>query len=138
MEIVADPRGIWGRITVYKTFKIDPPILWLGGKVKQTHQTEKVFEDGVKWAIPFETWHHVKMVAENNRFKVYFNDELVTRFNHANLTSGKVRLSAIGVHAHFDDVVITGENIPDIGPSGLSVSAKGKLAMTWGSIKQEK
>ncbi len=97
---------------------------------------ETVFQDSVKWDILFDTWYPVKMVAKDNHFKLYFNDELVTSFDDADTISGKVRLSAITCHVHFDDVVITGENVPDIGPSGMAVSAKGKLAATWGNVKQ--
>jgi len=139
MEII--PGGMHGYIRVHKIIKIDPPIVLkminLNGKMaplKQTHRWEKVLTTAK--TIAFDTWYPVKMVAKDERFKLYFNDEIITRFDDANIMSGKVRLTAIGAHVHFDDVVITGKNIADIGPSGMSVSAKGKLTTTWGSIKR--
>ena len=144
MRIVSD--RIFGVITVYKVIKIDPPIVHkeminVNGKLipytwKETHRWEQIFQDGVKWAIAFDTWYPVKMVAKDNHFKLYFNNELVTTFDDANIMSGKVRLFAANAHVHFDDVVITGKNIPDIGPSGMLVSVKGKVATTWGNIKR--
>ena len=42
--------------------------------------------------------------------------------------------------AHFDDFVVTGPDIPDGGPGGVSFSVrpKDKLAAMWGTIKQER
>jgi len=146
MRIVADPNGIFGSVKVYKIIKIDPPvekkvminvgenqlpIIW-----KKTHEMETVFDDGGRWAIAFDKWYRVKAVAKDKHFKLYFNDELVAAFNERNITSGKVRLSAVRGHVHFDDVVITGKEIPNIGPSGMAVSPKGRLATTWGNVKR--
>ena len=36
----------------------------------------------------------------------------------------------------FDNVVITGDEIPDGGPSGYAVEPAVKLATSWGTIKR--
>jgi len=37
--------------------------------------------------------------------------------------------------AFFDNIVITGDDVPDTGPSGFALTPKAKLAITWGKVK---
>ena len=43
-------------------------------------------------------------------------------------------LRGTNIEARFDNVVITGDEIPDVVPSGVELV--GKLATMWGSIKR--
>ena len=52
-------------------------------------------------------------------------------------TAGGAFLYVRNAEVHFDNVVITGENIPNLDMNEfLPVSRKGKLATTWGEIKK--
>lgn len=81
------------------------------------------------------TWYHLKVVADDNHFEFYINDELIGEFDHLAYPNGRIGLLVFNMKARFDNVVITGEDVPDSGPSGYGVEPQGKLAMTWGKIK---
>ena len=51
------------------------------------------------------------------------------------LTVGSVGFGLAGYTARFDNLKITGEEVPNHG--GLAVHPQGKLAVTWGQIKLE-
>ena len=50
--------------------------------------------------------------------------------------SGGIDLFAYHAIVNFDNVVVTGDDIPNVGPSGYAVEPEAKLATTWGSIKR--
>ena len=50
------------------------------------------------------------------------------------LLTGGAGFGVASYNANFDNVIITGKNIPDKGK--LPVASKGKLATTWGQLKQ--
>ncbi|MBM3235111.1 sigma-70 family RNA polymerase sigma factor [Candidatus Poribacteria bacterium] len=96
------------------------------------------FENWHEMHFPFEVgqWHHLKGVAQGNEFTFFIDGEKVIRFNQERLVKGKVGFGAGGCKVRFDNLVITGPNVPDAGPSGLAVESAGKLTNTWGRIKQ--
>jgi hypothetical protein len=49
---------------------------------------------------------------------------------------GWIGIGAGGSEVHFDNFVITGDEVLDAGPSGFAVSSAGKLAYTWGEIRR--
>lgn len=89
---------------------------------------------GVFWGIKLNTWYKLKLVAKGAHFDVYLDDVLVTAFDDDTVASGRAGLFIIKAHAHFDDVIITGDEIPDGGPS--AIEPKSKLVTTWGKMKQ--
>jgi hypothetical protein len=89
-------------------------------------------------SLPFDiledTWYELKVVAEGDHFEFYIDNELIESFDDDSFTSGGIDLGVANTHVHFDDVVITGPEIPNGGP-GFAVTAESKLATMWGSVK---
>jgi len=90
--------------------------------------------------IPFNaklnTWHHLRSVMKGENFQFYIDDVLVDSFKSNNIPTGRVGICIGGCTAEFDNIVITGDDIPEVGPSGYEVSPKCKLVTVWSSIKQ--
>ena len=103
----------------------------------------KVFQGAITTAseipLPFtlskDTWYELKIVVEGDHFEFYIDGKLACEFDDNSIPSGKACLVVRNVHAHFDDIVITGPDIPDGGP-GFVVTSQSKLATIWGSIKR--
>jgi len=89
---------------------------------------------GVFWGIKLNTWYKLKLVAKGAHFDVYLDNALVTAFDDDTVASGRAGLFICKAHAHFDDVIITGDEIPDRGPR--AIEPKSKLVTTWGKMKQ--
>jgi hypothetical protein len=89
--------------------------------------------------LPFDisenTWYKLEVIAEGEHFGFHINDELIGSFDDDSRPSGTVLLMLRDAHVHFDDVVITGPEIPDGGP-GFAVTSQSKLAAIWGSVKR--
>jgi predicted DNA-binding protein YlxM (UPF0122 family) len=95
------------------------------------------FENWKEAPFPFKVgqWYHFKGVAQGDEFTLFIDDKKILTFNEGRITEGKVGFGGGGCKARFDNVVITGPNVPDAGPSGLAVDTAGKLATTWGQVK---
>ncbi|MBM3240319.1 DUF1080 domain-containing protein [Candidatus Poribacteria bacterium] len=98
-----------------------------------------------QFPVEFGTWYKLKLEVDKNDFKFYVGDKLLIEFNDNTFDSGLVGLFVIDAHVHFDDVIITGPEIPDGGywdpakhPGEKAVEPKGKLAATWGEIKRSR
>jgi hypothetical protein len=87
--------------------------------------------------MPFEIGkiYHIKGTVTGDKYSLYINNDLVLQINENRFPSGKARVDLSGAIVLFDNVVITGDEVPDAGPSGLTVEPKGKLATTWGQVK---
>ena len=83
-------------------------------------------------------WYTLTAIAGRGYAEFYVDDELVGRFDYGELKSGSVGLVVSNALVYFDDFVVTGEDIPDGGPGGVSflVEPKNKLVTRWGTIKQ--
>lgn len=77
------------------------------------------------------------MTEEEGFIKCYLDGELVCKLEmDKRFTSGGVGTYLINARAHFDDFVVSGDNIPDGGPGlGKAVESVSKLATTWGNVK---
>ena len=82
-------------------------------------------------------WYTLEAIAGPGYAEFYLDDELVGKFNHRELESGSVGLVVSNALVQFDDFVVTGPDIPDGGPGGISIAVqpKSKLATTWGTLK---
>ncbi len=80
-------------------------------------------------------WYNFKMTLEKGHIEAYLDNELIAEFDDKSEDSGKIGLGAKCIEARFDNVVITGPEIPDGGP-GSAVTSQSKLATMWGSIKR--
>lgn len=110
----------------------------------QTGSIIKVFQGA--WQIisfPLEVkedaWYSLKASVGENKL-VFTVDNLEISARDPNMIpSGKAGLVVSNAVAHFDDVEISGETIPNGGPAlPKAVEAKGKLSTTWGNLKSDR
>jgi hypothetical protein len=91
-----------------------------------------------KIPLPFtvskNTWYELKIIVEGEHFEFYINGEPAGEFEDNSIPSGKVGLKVSNAHAHFDDLIISGDDVED-GGSWKAVEPKGKLAISWGKLK---
>jgi hypothetical protein len=80
-------------------------------------------------------WYNFKMTLEKDHIEAYLDNELIVEFDDSSEDSGKISLGGKCIEARFDNVVITGPEIPDGGP-GFAVASQSKLTTMWGSIKR--
>lgn len=135
----------------------DNPGEWRYGFVintqKNTAWAFKYFQEALTFPseipLPFapskDTWYELKIVVEGDHFEFYINGEPACEFDDNSIPSGKVGLCVRNAHAHFDDLIISGDDVEDGGNwdpaehlEGKAVEPKGKLATTWGTLKQER
>jgi hypothetical protein len=91
----------------------------------------------IKKSMKLNKWYHIKIVAMENHFEFYFDDDIVTVYDDETAVPGTVQFQAdTGMRSHLDDVIITGPNIPNIGT--MSVKMEYRITMTWGKIKEGK
>jgi hypothetical protein len=81
-------------------------------------------------------WYRLEIKAIGSKISFYVNGELLFERKDDRHLSGGVSLWAFDAIAEFDNVVITGDDIPDVGPSGYAVQPKGKLPTSWGAVKK--
>lgn len=120
--------------------------LWSGGTTKlMVDHVDANWGDNVVTSFPFPVeegrWYTFKMILEKEHIEAYLDDKLIARFDDKGESSGKVALDVGGIEARFDNIVITGPDIPDGGSWDESkherpVNLQDKLATIWGSIKR--
>jgi hypothetical protein len=81
-------------------------------------------------------WYRLKIVSTGNIISFYVDGELLFERKDDLHPSGGVSLWAYNAIVEFDNVVITGDEIPDMGPSGYVVQPQGGLTASWGVIKK--
>jgi len=84
-------------------------------------------------------WHSVKITPSNGRISLYLDDSPIAHLTDMGLSGYMDICTTKGTHAYVDDVVISGPNIPDTGPSGFNsfaVAARSSFAIAWGKIKR--
>ena len=79
-------------------------------------------------------WYHLKGIAHEDNFELYIDGELMASMSDSRFPTGRVGLQANGCLANFDNVIITGDDVPD---NTAAVSASGKLATTWGQLRKK-
>ena len=87
--------------------------------------------------VDFGREYKLRMTEKEDIIKCYLDGKLALELAmDKRFTSGVVGLWISNVRAHFDDVVVTGANIPDGGPGlGKAVKPQARLATTWAYIK---
>ncbi|MBD3182322.1 DUF1080 domain-containing protein [Candidatus Poribacteria bacterium] len=89
------------------------------------------------WAfadIEMGRWYELKAEVVGTDYLFYIDDELVVSHKINMLPSGKIGLGCCGAEIEFDDVIIMGDNIPDL-DSNLSVDSDKILSSLWSKIK---
>ena len=90
------------------------------------------------FAAKLDTWYTLTAsIDSRGRLKFQINDEVFTAIDANPIKSGKAGLMVGGAQTQFDDVEIRGTNIPNGGPGALPVASLGKLAITWGQLKEQ-
>lgn len=104
---------------------------------------QKWVRNGGAVARPFvaeeDTWYELTAtVYEDGTLEFQINDEVFTAFDPEPLSGGQAGLVVSDARARFDDVEITGDNIPNGGPGKpRPVEPQAKLATTWGKLKMK-
>ena len=82
--------------------------------------------------IDTDIWYEFKLDVAGNEFNCYLDGELMFELEDPQETYswGRVGFRMWNSHARYDDLNITGQDIP-----GSAVSPGGKLATTWSQIK---
>ena len=76
-------------------------------------------------------------IDSRGKLKFQIDDEVFTVTDPNPIKSGKPGFEVSGAQARFDDVEITGSNVPNGGPGTLPVEPSSKLAITWGKLKRQ-
>ena len=92
--------------------------------------------------LKIREWSHLKLRVDQDKFTLSVNGEVVLRFNcpfqnfpfEDDFTVGSVGFGLAGYTARFDNLKVTGEEVPNHG--GLSVQPQSKLAVTWAQLKR--
>jgi len=89
---------------------------------------------GKGFAFQSDRWYRIKGVADEDNFQFYIDGELMVSLSDSRFPAGRVALDVNGSTVQFDNVVITGDDVPD---NTAAVSASGKLATTWGKLRSQ-
>jgi len=96
---------------------------------------ENLGEKGDNLGVSINEWHKYKLVVEGMQAQIFVDDE--EPFDPLEIgkgyEKGRIGLRQWADHGHYDNVVISGPEIP-LSP-GEAVEYTGKLASVWGSIK---
>ena len=90
-----------------------------------------------------DTWYHLRLTADGDTFQFYVDNELVLEYQDSTYDTGKAGIGGAfnSTTVHFDDVVITGDDVPDMDMSAedmdFSVEPKAKYTTTWAAIKYQ-
>ncbi len=86
--------------------------------------------------LTLETWSHLKLSVHGPTFTFWINGKqiLEARDQEANFLIGGVGFGIANYTARFDNIIITGDTIPNKGR--LAVTPQGKLATVWGQLKK--
>ena len=84
-----------------------------------------------------DTWYTlIASIDSRGKLKFQIDDTVFTAVDADPIKNGKAGLIVSNAQARFDDVEITGDNVPNGGPGTLPVEPDGnKLATIWGELK---
>lgn len=82
------------------------------------------------FAFEMNKWYRLKVIARDNRFQVFVNQQKMLDFLDDTYAEGRIYLSSgIGNRVHFDDFEVRWGG-------ALAVRPRRKLTTTWGQIKR--
>jgi len=88
--------------------------------------------------LELDTWHHVKLEVEGSEFTFWINNENVLEYRDGTYQEGMVGLGVANYTVRFDNVIITGPDVPDVMPPTWEeqpVEPMNRLPTTWAQIK---
>lgn len=112
------PSPAWGTALIWS---------WLNGN-GLGQSAQKPFKQEVN------RWYHLKGVADEDNFRFYIDGELMASLSDSQFPTGRPGLQTNGCLSNFDNVVITGDDVPD---NVTAISIPGKLATTWGRVRSQ-
>ena len=77
-------------------------------------------------------WYTARAVANGNSYKMYIVDEQIHNFKSDLPDNGRAGIFARNCEAYFDNIIIIGDDIPEM---NLSVQSKSKITTTWGRVR---
>ena len=77
-------------------------------------------------------WHTARTVVKGNRYQMFINNQLLCDTKYDLPDAGAIGLMEKNCAVHFDNIVVTGDDIPD---RNLAISQKNQLSTTWGQIR---
>lgn len=90
------------------------------------------------YPVEMNKYYRLKLSAIGDQYRLYIDNVLQREYNFAGYKSGGVAIGAGGCIAYFDNVSISGPNIPNGGSGFNSVFPKHKLTTTWSQIRRER
>ena len=75
-------------------------------------------------------------IDSRGKIKFEIDDAVFTAVDANPIKKGKAGLIVSGAQVRFDDVEITGMNVPDGGPGARPIESRGKLAIIWSKLKR--
>lgn len=88
--------------------------------------------------LELNKWHHIKLEVKGDNFIFWVNGKIALEHQDDVVKEGAVGLRLANYTARFDNVEISGPDVPDITPptwKSRPVHPRGKLTATWGEIK---
>ncbi|MFC1712476.1 family 16 glycoside hydrolase [Candidatus Poribacteria bacterium] len=99
---------------------------------------QKIDEKRVPHSCEVAKWYRLRADITGKTVKLLIDGKLVMEYQHPSVPeNGRMGVALIGAEAQFDNVVIAGVDIPDVGPREFAVDSVGKLAAIWGQIRSK-
>ena len=80
-------------------------------------------------------WHTMRILANEDSYEMFIDETKICEHKSDLVEKGIACVGARNCEVHFDNVAITGDEIPNLDLS-TAVSPQAKLANTWGKIKR--
>ena len=88
--------------------------------------------------VKLDTWYTLTAsIDSRGKLKFTIDDVVFTAVDGDPIKNGKAGFIVSNSQARFDDVKITGDNVPNGGPGTLPVEPSRKVATTWGTLKRQ-
>lgn len=91
----------------------------------------------IPFPLQFNKWYHIQIEVNGSKLTLTVDNKLIHIMDWSNqpmlCPQGSINIGAGGAEVHFDNFVITGDEVPD---NTQSVESTGKLTTTWAMIKR--
>jgi len=149
MRYISEPSGLAGIMFRHTDnarygFGINADDNTAGGWKALDPVVTRLLNDPLRFTLSKDIWYELKVIAEGDHCEFYIDEKLASEFKDNSIPSGKVGFYVRNVHAHFDDFIVSGDDVKDGGnwdpakhQGEKAVEPKNKLATAWGKIKSD-